>query len=258
MLERFDKIICHMYPMTILAKKAQRKFQVHYNYYNMGIAYPSLFPTLAERMYMRFFLFLTKLTVRGADSATSISNFLREELKKETGVDGEIEYCKINAHFKLGVDGSRIKKMYGLTHPTLLYVGRISPHKGIHILIKAFRVVQKEFPQAKLLIVGKHTFEGYSKVLHALAAGDKNIIFVGFADDKELPQYYGACDVYTSATQWEGFNLPAAEAQACGKPVVVFKVGSHPEVVKNGVLVPKIDAQDFGRAIINVLRAWKK
>ncbi len=256
MLKGYDKIVCHMYPMTILARKAKMRYGVHYNYYNMGIAYPHLFETFLERLYMRLFLLLTKMTVRGADSSTSISNFLRMELKRETGVDGNVEYCKIDPRYNLNVKGKKIVQRYGLRFPTLLYVGRISPHKGVHILISAFRVVQKVFPQARLLIVGKHTFEGYSKKLQILAAGDPAIIFVGFAEDSEITEYYGACDVYTSCTQWEGFNLPAAEAQACGKKVVLFNVGSHPEVVHSGkgVLVDAVSADAFGIAVVRLLQ----
>ena len=259
MLASFDKIICHMYPMTILARKAQRKYKIHYNYYNMGIAYPTLFETHLERLYMRFFLFLTTLTVRGADSATSISDFLRRELKNETGVDGDVEYCMISPRYNLKVSGSRIRSKYNLDFPTLLYVGRLSPHKGIHLLIEAFRVVQKSYPKAYLLIVGKPTFEGYFLRLKKLARGDPHIIFVGFVDDNEISEFYGACDVYTSCTQWEGFNLPAAEAQACGKKVVLFNVGSHPEVVEvgKGVLVEKVSPYDFGSAVVSVLRPEK-
>src|SRR5437773_3551424 len=46
------------------------------------------------------------------------------------------------------------------------------------------------------------------------------------------------CDVYITATRWEGFNLPLAEAQAMGRPCVAYAVGAHPEVVgPGGVLV---------------------
>ncbi len=254
MLQGMDKIICHMYPMTIIARRAQKKYKLHYQYYNMGIAYPELFQNVAERTYMRLFRYFTALTVRGADSAISISNFLQEELKKETGVDGKVEYCTVNEQFYRKYSAKKIKEKYQLTFPTLLYVGRISPHKGIHLLLSAFKLVQQEFPDAKLLVVGKHTFDDYSKELQKMRGEEGNIIFTGFVADEELPYYFAACDVYTTATLWEGFNLPAAEAQAMNKPVVAFNIGSHPEVIKKGVLVEPGKVEQFAQATITMLK----
>jgi 1,2-diacylglycerol 3-alpha-glucosyltransferase len=104
----------------------------------------------------------------------------------------------------------------------------------------------------KLLIVGKPTFHGYYSQLKKSA--NKNVIFKESVDDKELPYYYAACDLYITASLWEGFDLPAAEAQACGKRVVAFDIGSHPEVVKNGILVDKKDKLAFAKAIIKELK----
>jgi glycosyltransferase involved in cell wall biosynthesis len=257
-LKNYDKIICHMYPMTLIAKKAKKKYGVHYNYYNMGVAYPQLFRNFLERTYMRFFLYLTKKTVRGASSATSISNFLKEELKKETGVDGNVELCKINPIYNKNVSPGNLKTKYDLSFPTFLYVGRISPHKGVHLLIKSFKLIQKQFPNAKLLIVGKHTFEEYSKELKKLAKKNKQIIFAGFVADEELPKYYAACDVYTTATLWEGFDLPAAEAQACGKPVVAFDIGAHKEIISRDNLVKANDIGGFAKAVIKIINDKKR
>ena len=111
---------------------------------------------------------------------------------------------------------------------------------------------KNEHPEYKLLIVGKPTFKGYFKKLLSMA--DEDVIFTGFADDKDLPAYYAVSDVYVTASLWEGFNLPAAEAQACGKPVVAFNIGSHPEIVKNGILVEKKKLNDFADAVIKILK----
>ena len=48
--------------------------------------------------------------------------------------------------------------------------------------------------------------------------------------------------------------MPAAEAQACGKKVVAFGIGSHPETVKNGILVEKGNIKKFAEAVIKSLR----
>ena len=72
------------------------------------------------------------------------------------------------------------------------------------------------------------------------------LIYAGFAPGTWLPNFYAACDVYCSASLWEGFGMPFIEAMACGKPVVDFKTHSITEVVEDresGILV---DAKDTG------------
>ncbi|MCP3682796.1 MAG: glycosyltransferase family 4 protein [bacterium] len=254
-IAKYDLVISFMYPMTIMGCLAKRFHGKKYVYYNMGIAYPELFSSAFERFSIRVFSVMTKLTVRNADYAISISDFLRKDLKKDVGLGGKVRYVTIDKkRFNMKVNKrkiSEVKKKYNLKGPVCLYVGRISPHKGVHLLIKAFEKVNEKIPNAKLLIVGKHTFDKYSKKLRT---SNKNIIFTGFVADEELPFYYGASDLYTTATLWEGFDMPAVEAQACGKKVVAFDIGSHPEVVKKGILVKKGDVDGFADAIVKNLK----
>ena len=254
-LSEFDVVLSHFYPLNWLAYFAKKKHNVKYVYHNAGIAYPSLFSGF-EKLYMQLFIFLNKLTIKNADNIISISGFLKNELKKE-GFNSKVEYCKIDKkRFHKGISGGNIRKKYKLKKdPVLLYVGRISPHKGIHLLIKSFNLVLNQIPNAKLLIVGKHTFGSYSKKLKSLA--EKNVIFTGFVPDEDLPYYYAASDVYTTATLWEGFDLPAVEAQACGKSVVAFDLCSHPEVVKKGILVKPRDVKEFADGVVKILTKTK-
>ena len=120
------------------------------------------------------------------------------------------------------------------------------------LLLRIFSIVNKKMPNAKLLIIGRPTFRNYYKKLKKLA--NKNVIFKEFAGSDELPYYYAACDLYVTASLWEGFNLPAAEAQACGKKVVAFNVCSHTEVVKNGILAEKNNMKEFADAITKLIK----
>ena len=254
-LKEFDWIIAYFYPMTLLASMAKKKYGIKYIYWNAGIAHPRLFKKLSERLYLRLFLYFVKLSVKNADSAISISKFMQKELKKETGMDSVVRYVKIDKkRFNKRIRKGKIRKKYNIRKkdPLLLYVGRISPHKGIHLLIKAFNLVLKEIPNSKLLIVGKPTFDNYTKLLKKIS--NKSIIFTGFVKDEDLPYYYADCDVYTTATLWEGYNIPAVEAQACGKPVVAFNLASHPEIVKKGILVKPKNIKEFADAILKTLK----
>ena len=113
--------------------------------------------------------------------------------------------------------------------------------------------MKSDFPEAKLVIVGKVAFDDYYQKIKEMC--DSSVIFTGYIPDEELPYYYAACDVYATASLWEGFDLPAVEAQACGKPVVAFDIGSHSEVInpKNGRLVPPNDTKALANAIIEYL-----
>ncbi len=257
-LKNYDIVISHLYPMNTLASKAKNKNnKIKYIYHNAGVGITETYSFL-EKLYLKIFNYLTNKTIRNADEVISISNFLRKELKKETGINSKVEYIPIDKkRFHRGINKNKIRKKYNIKNePVLLYVGRISPHKGIHLLIKSFKMVQKKYPKAKLIIAGKHTFPRYSKKLKKIA--NKNVIFTGFVPDNKLPYYYAACDIYTTASLWEGFDIPIVEAYNIGKPTVAFNIGSHPEVIKKGILVNKNDISAFTNAILKLLKKSKQ
>ena len=258
-LRDYDEIVCFFYPMTILGAIAKKRFGKKYVYYNFGVAYPRLFSKLHERVYMMLLNLFTNFTVKNADSALSISKFLRDELKRETGLESVVMYIKVDEkRFNKKANKKKIAQIirkYRLKRPILLYVGRLVPHKRIDLLIKTFVMIKKNVPEASLLIVGKNTDKGYSEKLRRIG---RETVFTGFVPDEELPHYYRACDLYTTASLWEGFDIPVVEAQMCDKRVVAFDVGSHPEVVKNGILVKKGDVKAFAEAVIKILTKTKK
>ena len=256
MLKGFDIIYSHQYPMNWLAWLAKRDYRARYIYYDYGVAPPESFSGFIERTYMAMFTRISDWTARKADSAVSISRYLQQELKKDTGLESKVVYCTIDLRrFHPGIDGSAVRRKYGLEgRPVMLYLGRISPHKGIHLLIEAFNLARQQVPQAALVIVGRHTFPNYTERLKKLS--DDNVIFAGYVSDEDTPLYYAACDIYTTATLWEGFDLPLAEAQACARPVIAYNLGPHPEVVEHdrtGLLVPEADTAAMAAAMVRLL-----
>jgi 1,2-diacylglycerol 3-alpha-glucosyltransferase len=246
-------VISHFYPMNWIAYLARRKYNIKYIYFNHGINITGLLNNVWQRIYMKLFSFFTNITLKNVDEAYSVSKYLKDDLKKVSGLDSKVVYNKIDKkRFNQKVKGNKIKKKYNLkNNKVLLYVGRIAPHKGIHLLLKSFNIVKKQIPNLKLLIVGKPTFNNYFKKLKKTA--NKDVIFTGFVPDENLPYYYAACDVYVTASLWEGFNLPAVEAQAWGKPVVAFKIGAHEEIVKKGILTEKGNVKEFSESVIKLL-----
>lgn len=253
-LKGYDLVISHFYPMNWLAYEAKKRYNFKYIYWDHGINTTGLLDSFIQKSYMKLFLFFNNVTLSNIDEAYSVSKYLSRILKKESGIKSRVIYNKIDKKkFNKKISGGKIIKKYGLENKkVMLFVGRIAPHKGIHLLLKIFKEIKKGIPNAKLLIVGKPTFRNYFKKLKSMA--DKDVILAGFVEDEDLPHYYAACDAYVTASQWEGFNLPAAEAQACGKKVVAFDIGSHPEIVKEGVLVKNKGLKAFAEAVTKILK----
>lgn len=257
-LKDFPAVYSYFYPMNILALLARRLYRARFVYYNPGLPPPETFQTLFQKVYIMLFRILSNWTAKKADSVISISKYLAEIFLKETGKASTVEYLSIDrSRFNSAVDRTRVRERLKLgSRPVMLYVGRLSPHKGIDLLLKSLRLVQHELPTATLLLVGKPTFPQYAKRLQRRAPS--SVIFLGDVDDHELPSYYGACDVYTTTTLWEGFDLPLVEAQACGQPVIAFDLGPHRELIdSHGVLVPPRDVRAFASAVVSMLQKKK-
>lgn len=255
-LKDFDEIHAYQYPMSLIALRAKKKYGVPFHYLNHGIAPASTFETLVENIYIRIITKFTNCVIKKADRVISISKYLADTLRTETGVESTVTKELFNVdtnRFNPALDATKIRQQYNIGDaPLIVYVGRISPHKGIHLLLDAFKLVRDRIPEAYLVIVGKETFSTYQKKLKTKAG--EHVIFTGFVEDQELPYYYSACDVYATATLWEGFDLPIVEAQACGKPVVAFNLCAHPEVINDqGSLVEPKNIQQFANAIIRRL-----
>lgn len=254
-----DTVYCHQYPLNALAEAMQHQWGTHYIYYNHGIPPAYTFSTWVEKTYITLFRWLTNRSLREPDEIISISSFLAEVCKKETGRVSRVIHDTVDKErFREAVSGDEVRQQLEINQaPMLLTVGRLSPHKGLHLLLSAFQKVRQQIPEAHLVIVGKATFEKYLAQLKRAAGPHTH--FIGFVPDEDLPKFYSACDVYVSASQWEGFNLPVAEAQEFHKPVVAFSVGPHEEVFQGkGKLVPPGDVEEMASAIVKIIHQQRE
>jgi len=146
--------------------------------------------------------------------------------------------------------------------PALLFVGRIQPLKGVDVLLEAFGRIEATHPEATLLIVGGPSGPNGRQELLALrqrAAGLGvlgRVKFYGPLPHGLLPDFYRAADVVVVPSRAESFGLVAAEAQACGTPVVAAKVGGLVYVVDDGltgILVDGWDPADYAEALDRLL-----
>lgn len=160
--------------------------------------------------------------------------------------------------FNPEADGERIRKIYNLEGKIIiLFVGALTKwhkYKGLDFLLKAFKIVKKNFVNARLLIVGEGSLRSNYESFASSLGITEDALFVGEVREKELPEFYAASDmvVLPSLDRSEGFGLTLLEGNASGRPVIGSKVGGVPEVIEdgyNGFLVRPYDENILAKAI---------
>jgi len=135
----------------------------------------------------------------------------------------------------------------------VIFVGNLQdPNKGGRYLLEAAGMLP---PAAHLLIVtgGITRWDWVNGLLERFGLHGR-VQFRFKVELEELVRLYATAEVAVSPSVFEGFGFPAAEAMACGLPLVAARGGALPEVVGDaGVLVPPRDAGALARAITALL-----
>lgn len=155
----------------------------------------------------------------------------------------------------VGVDTGRFRGVDGRhkVPNSLIAVGRTEDRKkGILYLLQALRLLKADNVDVKLTVVDSVFPENFAPRLVRKYGLEDAVRFTGRIGTEELVREYSKAEIAVTASVYEGFGLPAAEAMACGVPVIATRAGALPEVVKDGetgILVPPYDAGALARAI---------
>jgi D-inositol-3-phosphate glycosyltransferase len=134
----------------------------------------------------------------------------------------------------------------------LTFVGRIQPHKGPDVLLRAAAEMVTHSPhlRAKLAVVIMGGTSGSINELEKIKSLAKFLKmedithFVNPVSRKVLPDWYRASDLVCVPSYSESFGLVALEAQACGTPVVATAIGGLRTAVSDGISGSLVDGHD--------------
>ncbi|MGL4172859.1 MAG: glycosyltransferase family 4 protein [Actinomycetota bacterium] len=157
------------------------------------------------------------------------------------GVDHEV--------FRPHSGGDHVRQTHGLfDRPVVVGVSRMVARKGHDSLVRALPLIQRQIPDAALLLVGDGPYRRRVERLALELGVRRHVVFAGRVPWEEIPAYYDAGDVFAMPTRTrlgglepEALGICFLEAAATGLPVVAGDSGGAPDAVldgENGFIVP--------------------
>lgn len=140
---------------------------------------------------------------------------------------------------------------------TVCFIGRLDePRKGLPVLLRAWPVIQREIPDAHLLIAGRGEIREISRTVPDEIRD--SVTFLGGISDEEKATMFASSDVYIAPhTGGESFGIVLAEAMAGGAPVVASDLPAFRAVLDEGRLgrlTPVGDAEALAAEAVSLLR----
>lgn len=133
----------------------------------------------------------------------------------------------------------------------ILHVGRKTEQKNLDTLIKALRLLGKDYC---IITIGKGDIEKYKRIAIKETVIDQ-CIFIESVKNEDLPCYYSWADCMCTPSRWEGFGIVFIEALACKAIVITSDIGPMNEFIKhqhNGLLVKNYENPKALAEMINL------
>jgi glycosyltransferase involved in cell wall biosynthesis len=167
---------------------------------------------------------------------------MKESLVSQYGINPEkVKLVHVGSNSEINDEIDQTK----YSNKNILFVGKDWERKGGPLLIEAFKIVQKEIPDATLTIIG---CTPSVNVNNCFIAGDISL--------NEVAQYYKKASVFCLPTKREPFGVVFIEAMLNRLAIVTNDVGATPELVvnnENGFRL-KYDAAEYARTLIKLLK----
>lgn len=239
----------------------------------LDLKIPSAFtiPDMQHEYYPKFF---TKdvlewrkkyfqLSALAADIIFTISEQSKNDICKFLNISREkviVTYLDSTPWFNNELNSflilNKVKDKYKLPEKYIFFPANTWPHKNHKILIEAFKIVHKKFPELVLFLTGYEDITD-EKIVEQIKEFrlSKNIRFLGYVNKKEISYIYKAAQCLVFPSLFEGFGIPIVEAMRSDCPVVCSKNTSIPEVAGEACLYfNPLNAADIADKIIKLYK----
>ena len=194
---------------------------------------------------------------RRINKIISISESAKKEIQQYfPTTSNSVIYNGVNTNFYKQNNDKKFQK----GDPQLLFVGNLFKYKNIQFIINSFVKLKQKFPKIHLQIIGDGEYREKLNEMISKYNFKNHIELVGRVNDEQLREYYSSCDIYTTASTWEFFNLPLLESMSCGKPILVSNLPVHQELISKSHAgeIFSMNENDFVEKIEIILNNYEK
>lgn len=201
--------------------------------------------------------YLKKYVLQNADLVTATSKFLANETRNLAPGLKRLEVVPFGIDLKI-FDPSRFKIQ---SRDDILRIGffkHLKPIYGPDYLLRAFKIVSRNFPKAELFLTGNGEMDADLRNLAKKLGIFSKVRFLGFVDN--VAEVMAKMDLTVMPSLRESFGVAALESQALEVPVVASQVGGTLEVIRDGetgFLVPPQDKKLLAEAMARLLSDGK-
>ncbi len=182
----------------------------------------------------------TRALIGAFDAYIADSDFNAQELREMGAASVRTVPVSVDfSRFDRIADRIVFARRAGVTN--VVFVGRVSPSKGIHRLLDVFEAYLCFDSSAHLTIIGRYEpadhYYAYVRAVIAQRYLDRSVTLTGTVEESTLLAYYRLADLYVSMSEHEGFCVPVVEAMFFDVPVVALGVTAIPETLGEGGLL---------------------
>jgi glycosyltransferase involved in cell wall biosynthesis len=209
-------------------------------------------------------------TMRASNAVVALNKTMYRAIVEKAGVNGDKAVIIPNGvdvdYFKPGLRNVEFLSKFNLEEGNyVLFVGRVSPEKGVHLLLKAFSYIAQESVHVKLVIAGpltsSYSASGTSPYARAIVEYAKRrlpgrVIFTGGVVKDELRVLYSNAHLFVLPSLAEAFPMVLLEAMASGAPPIGSTTSGIPDVITdgvNGLLFKKGDWKDLATKMLTLI-----
>ena len=197
--------------------------------------------------------------LKNADAVIALTEQMKEKIGEFYERDAFVIPNGINLDEYAGLskENLRAELQFGRSDKVIIYIGRLSPVKGVEYLIRAMRLVKDKEPDAKLVLIGDGSEKEKLKSIIKKLNLEHLVMHLPQLPNQNIPKYAVASDVLVLPSLSEGFPMTILEAMASGLPIVSTKVSGLPEIVKegkNGFLVEPANTEQLAEKILLLLK----